>query len=87
MVPRSRPARSRAADFMNQWARLFEMTAGAFLVEPVDIVGVGHELLMAHIRAVVAANAAPIDAAAVYRVIDCRTVEAFDIVSALPGAP
>jgi uncharacterized protein len=70
--------------FTNLWAKLFELTNGAFAVEPVAITAVGDELVMAHVRATVVADAPPVDAVAVYRINDGRIIEAWDISSTLP---
>jgi predicted SnoaL-like aldol condensation-catalyzing enzyme len=62
---------------------LGEKTAGTFKVEPVSVTAVGDELVVAHVRdtLTIQTQSIAIDAVAVWRIVNGRISEAWDIPS------
>jgi len=75
--------RGRDAVFADFWGKLFELTNGTFSVEPVDIWAAGPELVVAHLTVSMTIDdeARSGDNVVVYRVVDGKIVEAFDVPS------
>src|SRR5262249_35521072 len=63
------------------WAKLFEISDGAFAVSPVALMAVGDQLVSAHLKVTVDKNSPPLDVAAVYRVEDGYITEVWDVPS------
>lgn len=71
------------------FARIADRTRGTFRVEPVSATPMGDELLVTHVRDHLEFDGAPIsiDVVVVWRIVDNRITEAWDIPSAFTRAP
>ena len=71
------------------FAKLGEMSRGSFQVNPIDLRAAGDELLVTHVRNRIALedDAIEFDAVVVWRVVDGRLAEAWDIPSVYTVRP
>lgn len=68
--------------------RMAQKTSGSFRVRPVSVTPVGNELLVVHVRDTMALDGASLetDAVVVWRIVDGRIAEAWDIPAVFAAA-